>query len=476
MSSPPSPDRPAPRAPTLAEDKITFGQRFAYGFGKASFTLGNTTVKQLAFPIYNITLGLSPTLVGLVLSISRLWDAVTDPAMGSISDNARTRWGRRRPFIVAGAILSALTFPLLWLAPQGGSQLFLFGYFLVTSLLFYTSFTVFSVPYLSFGYELTPDRRERVRVYAVVAYVTMAFGLVWPWLYRFAQAEMFGGTMTGMRVQGVVLGVCFILFALPCALFCRERFKHTTAKQQKFPLKQGIREALKNRPFALIVGITTMTIAGTQMVNSLGIYVNSYYVFGGDTVKGATLGGLGAIVATVGSALSVPLAAYASNRWGKHIVLSVCLSMGVLGSASKFFLFTPTYPWLQFVSLALSAPALAAMWMVIDPMKADIADYDEYLTGMRREGLFASVCNWVEKVALTTVLLLSGVVLDVAGFDVALGGDQTESTFFTIRLLFAGIPAAAMGFGLFLLSRYPLNEKRLDEIRATLEARRGKAH
>lgn len=123
-------------------------------------------VQYMARPIYQIVLGLNPLLFGIAMTIPRVWDAFTDPIMGSISDNFRSRYGRRRPFAFAGAILTGITFASIWLVPRNWGEHAMFAYLVGTSLLYFTATTIFSVPLTSLSYEMTPGYHERTRVMA----------------------------------------------------------------------------------------------------------------------------------------------------------------------------------------------------------------------------------------------------------------------------------------------------------------------
>jgi glycoside/pentoside/hexuronide:cation symporter, GPH family len=146
---------------TKPEDKLSVARKVAYGIGMAPYALMVQGMNQLCNPIFNDCLGVDPRWISWVMGVSRLWDAFTDPVMGNISDNTRSRWGRRRPWIALGALLSALTFAIIWLFPRGMGHLFYFFWFLVSSLMFYVASTVFSVPYVALGMELSPDYHER---------------------------------------------------------------------------------------------------------------------------------------------------------------------------------------------------------------------------------------------------------------------------------------------------------------------------
>ncbi len=445
----------------------------SFALGTLPFNFGGAGITQITFPIYNLTLGMSPTLIGIVMAIVRLWDGFTDPLMGSYSDNCRHRWGRRRPFIALGAILCAITFPLIWLVPSGWGGGMAFTYFLVTMLLFYTAFTIYGVPYLTLGYEITPDPNERVRLHAVRAVVSKLTFFILPWVFAVAQWPIFESTMEGMRTLGFVIGGLFVLLAVPTVLFTRERMAKRAAVQQKIPLVQGLKLTFRNRPFLYLVGIVLGMLVGTNLVSYLGIYVNSYHVFDGDTAAGAAMHAKAQMVYAVAGMIAVPIIARLAMRFGKLTVIRWCIGCGIVASVSQFWLFSNAHPQLQYLSMLMLSPSISGFWVLIDPMKADTADYDELTSGARREGTYAAVANWMEKTILTGTMLLSGVVLDLSGFDAKLGTEQPEGAMFVVRLTFATVPAILLLVSLVLALRYPLKDDRVSGMRAELEARRG---
>ena len=143
---------------------LTFWNKIGYGAG--ALTENNVqNVVNIMLPLIMFNyMGVSPILLGYVFAIARLWDTVTDPLMGYLSDRTRSRFGKRKPYILIGAVMSAFSFWLIWMFPEGKSQMWYFWYLTATCLLFYTSTTLFCVPYISMGYELSSDYNERTRV------------------------------------------------------------------------------------------------------------------------------------------------------------------------------------------------------------------------------------------------------------------------------------------------------------------------
>lgn len=451
-------------------------EKLFYGMGAIPFVLAYSALAQLAFPIFNMTLGISATLVGAALAVGRLWDAVTDPVMGAISDNSRTRWGRRRPWVMLGSLLCAVTFPLLWFVPAEASANLQFIWITGFILLYYTATTVFSVPFLSLGYELNPDSIERTRLQVWTSYFAAAASISLPWIYRGAQSDVFPDTMAGMRWLGVVCGVVFVAFSLPIFLGCRERMDATATQGAKTPFLVGLKETCSNKPFLILVlGVVTTLLCVPVLVGSLGVYINSYYIFGGDTKTGAAYAAAFGTFYFVVKLLILPFGVRLTKRYGKVTVVRGALVVGFFGSIAQFFLYTPDAPWLQFVSALLLSPALTCFWLLVNPMKADCADYDEWKTGQRRSGTYAAVANWIEKATTTIFLLLSGVLLDLSGFDPALGGDQPGHTLITWRIAFAVVPAVGYLIALVCLHFYPLTDERMAGIREDLAKRNAAA-
>jgi len=465
-----------PPASISVASPLSNREKISYASGAIAFSLAYSALAQLAFPIFNITLGLSATLVGAALAIGRFWDALTDPIMGFLSDNARTRWGRRRPFILLGGLLCCLTFPLFWFASAEWSDGSLFAWFTFCILLYYTATTVYCVPYLSLGYELNPDPIERTKLQAWNAFFIAALSLGLPWLYRLAQSDHFADTMTGMRWLGLLCGVIFIACAVPVFLGCHERLDATALQNEKMPFWRGLRETFSNRAFLILVlGIVTTLLAVPVLVGSLGVYINSYYIFAGDTKQGAAYAAtFGTFYFLVKFAI-LPVAVKLVARHGKIRVMRWSLVLSFFGALSQFVLYSPAVPWLQFLCALLLSPALTGFWLLVNPMKADCADFDEWKTGHRRSGTYAAVANWIEKMAMSVFLLFSGLLLDWSGFDPALGAAQPEGTTLIWRIAFAGIPAIAYIIALGALHFYPLTDTRMAEIRAELAARQAGA-
>jgi len=144
-----------------AKDKVPVGQKLAYAAGGSVEMLSAASVGTMWMPVFNLGFGISPGILGMIGVIYRIWDAVTDPVIGNMSDNTRTRWGRRRPYIFVGAVLVAITTPMLWRLSPSWSEMSMLVYITVIGLLLHTSLSIWAMPYNSLMLEMTPNYDER---------------------------------------------------------------------------------------------------------------------------------------------------------------------------------------------------------------------------------------------------------------------------------------------------------------------------
>ena len=461
--------------PTAPADRVPVPKRIAYGMGNFADHIGTDTLLSNANPIFNVALHMDPRLLGLGLGICRLFDGITDPIAGALSDNTRSKWGRRRPFMLVGAIGCGLTLPLIWMVPQGVTGFGLFLWFTIFSVIFVTFQTCFTIPWTALGYELTPDYNERTRVMEWRAYLGTAVGIFAPWTYAITQLPIWGGnTLLGAQWMGAGVGVLIIIAGLIPVFFLSERFFKKAQRQEKISILKSILLTLKNRPFLMMVGITFFTVVGGRTVNFLGFYIALYYLFQGDTAKQAIFGGITGNVALVIGLASVFLLNLLSQRLGKRHTLGLCLVLLIFSSLVKWFCYIPEHPYLSMVVFLFTTPAMSGFWLLIASIKADICDEDELVTGLRREGAIGSISAWISKVSASATTVLAGFVIAATGYHAASGAAQSPETIYHMRLWYSFIPSATAIIALALLIYFPISERRARETRRLLEERRGK--
>jgi GPH family glycoside/pentoside/hexuronide:cation symporter len=474
---------------TAPADRLPVHQKVVYGLGAFVNNLLAAASGGMMI-VLNLGLGMNPALVGLLGALPRLTDAMTDPIMGYISDNTRTRWGRRRPYIFAGAILAGLTFAVLWHLPEGRSESFYFWYFLIGSIIFYLAYTVFATPWVALGYELTPDYHERTRLMGVQNFMGQLAYVVAPWFLLFMQNEkIFDDMVDGAAGLAVIVAIVVAVVGVMPALFLRERFcevaaaetrEHRLATVGSAVLRnlagffRGFGVTIRSKPFLKLCLATFLVFNGFMMVSSFQFYVIIYYVFGGDTVRGAEFAGWAGTVQSIATFGVIALVTVVGTRLGKKRTFYLAIGVSMLGYALKWFCYNPDIPWLVILPAPLLAFGLGGLFTILPSMIADVVDLDELQTHERREGMYGSIFWWVVKLGMAAALAAGGFLLNATGFDVALQGNQAPQTITLMRLFDAFLPFLASAVAIWAIATFSITEERAHEVRQQLEARRGK--
>lgn len=453
-------------------EQIPMREKLAYGAGMLNFHLTNQGVYTLIYVIYNVVLGLDVAFIGLVVSLARLWDAFTDPFMGKISDNFRSRFGRRRPFILIGGILTAIFFVLFWHAPQEASSLVLKWYLVIASIFLFTAFTIFSVPYFGLGYEITPDEKQRAKIFAWREIIGRGAMFVIPWIFRFAQSEIFDSAIEGMRTISFVIGLVIITISCVTAFNTKERYYSKVASSQKqLSFLQSMKLALTNRNFMNIIAQFLCMIVGAGLVNVMGQYIIIYHIYGGNTVKAATLMGLGGTTYALSCLFSASFLVQPLVRLGRFRSIYILYGVVMLAALSKWFTFNPAFPYLVLLTQGVMGLADVSFWVLCSTLEADIIDDDEVRNHVRREGLFGAVTSWIKKLSISTLALLTGLLIAATGFDPQLGGNQSEGTILAMRIMFTLSPILFCSVGVVLMTRYRVKDDRVKANQAELARR-----
>jgi GPH family glycoside/pentoside/hexuronide:cation symporter len=469
---------------TAPEDRITFLQKLIYGLGAFTNNLLSAAIGGMMI-VLNLGLGMNPALVGLLGGIPRLLDAFTDPLMGYISDNTKSKWGRRRPYILIGVIAAGLLYIALWQLPAGKGENFYFVYFLVFSMLFYIAFTVFATPWVALGYELTPDYHERTRLMGVQNFIGQIPYLIAPWfLWIMSYEGFFKDQVSGAGGLAILIGIVAIGIGILPAIFLKERFGGSDKEaKKKTDIKEisevilnffkGFAVTMKSGPFLKLCLATFLIFNGFMLISSFQFYVIIYYVFGGDQTLGAEYAGYAGTIQSFSTFAVIIFVTWLSTKIGKRKAFFVSTGASMIGYALKWVCYTPEIPWLVVLPSPFLAFGLGGLFVLMPSMIADVVDYDELTTNERREGMYGSIFWWMVKLGLSAALIGGGVLLDITGFDVALGGNQATSTIFALRLFDAGFPIITSAIAIWAIATFPLTEGKAHEVRLELEKRRG---
>ncbi|KAF0093198.1 MAG: major facilitator transporter [Puniceicoccaceae bacterium 5H] len=445
-------------------------EKIAFGLGMAIPIAFINSVAQLTNLIFNLGLGVSLIWLGVVQMIPRLWDAISDPLTGYLSDNTRTRWGRRRPYIIFGGIVTAFTYVLIWWAPRGWEEGPLLAYYLVVSLCFYTATTVFSVPLTALGYEMSRDYHEKTRLFAIGSFLGNTFAIVTPWMYKLANLDFFESEVEGMRWIAVIVGGVVLITALLPGIICKERRQVDVAHQAHVKFWPSMKSTLRDSVFLRVVGVVFLVTCGFNFVNNFTNYIVIFYVYGGDRAAASTMLGWNGTVWAITGLLAVLPMTWTSERLGKARTVQIFVGLMMGGSFLKILCYNPALPWLTLIPTVFISAGMLALYTMAVSMVADVSNLDELKSGFRREGSYSAVYSWWLKVAVSTGFLVSGFLLDSTGFDDQVV-EQAGSTLFWMRFWEIGLPGVLCLIAVFVLQSYPLTEARAYEIKAQLDAR-----
>lgn len=413
-------------------DRITFGQLAAYSAGGIIPVALFNIAGQLIGLMGNISLGLSAFWLGLIMIIPRLWDAFSDPIVGHLSDNTRSRMGRRRPYLLTGGIAVAVFFVVMWWIPKGevahawfpsetGFRSFQLVYILFSLLLFFTATTIFEIPHGALGMEMTTDPHERTRLFSGKSFVGNLFAMSTPWLFALANMEVFrgpgGNEADGMRYVSLMVAAILIPLSFWWTARLREPGFVRVAKQEKTHFWNDVKIVGTNKNFIYLV-MTIFTLAmGFNFVNLLGSYIPIFYVFGGDKVAGARLLGINGTIWAITGVLAVFPLNWISPKLGKRNTLIISMVLMCLAQLSKIVCYNPEHPYLVIIPTIMLSAGMLFFFTLGSSMVGDICDEDELKTGHRTEGSYYSIYWWFIKLGTAFASFVAGILITLTLFD-----------------------------------------------------------
>lgn len=446
----------------IATDRLPRRTKILYGAGDLGFALTDTVIGVLFAIFMTDVVGLRPSLAAAAVFIGRSWDYVNDPLMGYISDRTRTRWGRRRPFLLFGFVPFALAFTALWWRPPIENQVLLAGYYGLAYLLYDAAATFVYMPYYALTPELTPDYDERTTLTSW----RMAFSLLGG-LIAFTVPLAVIGTMrpeSAGRVTavGAVIGVISALPLLLTFFGTRERPEYQAPDQPA--IRDSIRAAIENRPFRFAVGIFLFTWTAVEIIQGMLLYFLKYRLeleSESDIVAGTVF---------VVALLTLPIWEWASRKWDKRI--AYVAGMVFLSAVMIALVLTgPQWPFWSVLTMAgLAGIGVAAVHVLPWAMIPDAVEWDELHTGQRHEGMFYSLVLLLRKVASSIALPLMLLALDWSGY-VSNAPQQATSAIRAIQMLTGPIPSVFLCIGIAFAIWYPLGRERHAEVRAEIARR-----
>ncbi len=469
----------------MSDAPLPFRSRFAYGIGATAESSITMAFNTFNFLYYNNVLGLSGTLCGLAVTIALVFDAISDPLVGSISDRWRSRLGRRHPFLYAAPIPMALFFFGIYSPPADMEGFPLFLWFTVFTVLLRTAQTLYQVPHLALGAEMTSGYRERS---VLMSYNTI-FGLVGTFGVSYLGWTYFGGleggthNRQGYAVMAAVIGLFSVLVVYASAFFTRDQIPKLSVPPNDLPafsfaeLGREIAQSLRNDNYrTLVLGIFFLS-ATLGLHETLGSHLMLFFwELPEEQIRYMVIGApFGLVAASV-------LTPWIHTRWSKRNALIA----GILGMSTAvgtpvilrlFGLFPENGSGLVFPILCtlkgFSYCMSAIMVISIASTLADVTDEHELLTGRRQEGVFFAARSFFGKLTTGLGHLLAGIGMDFIAFPTGARPGEIAPEIVTQFGILAGpltILPALVSIVFYL--RYKIDETRHDEIRAALDTQR----
>ncbi|PNR97906.1 MFS transporter [Petrotoga olearia] len=412
-------------------------------------------------------IGLRMQYIAPILLIGRIWDAVTDPLMGFITDNTRTRFGRRRPYLLAGTFLIFISFFILWYPASFPNQLGKFIYALMAYIAFTTVFTMVMTPYTALGAELTLDYNERTSLNSYRLAFSIGAGLVCAVLPMLI-VNAFSDIRTGYIVMAITFGLIFSIPWVGVFLFTKEREEFSKEKST-FNFFNMFFEPFKIKSFRLLIAMYLLAYLSIDVVSTIFAYYTKYYI-GNEGLLPIALGAL-----FITEIIFIPFYAFIAKKTSKNI--SYILG-ALVWCVAGFILFTlpPDVTMFHIILMAaIIGAGVSAVAVMPHTIFGDVTDVAELKFGKREEGTLSGLMTFVRKVA--SGLAVAGVTfsLGLAGFINPIDGveqPQPESFLFALRFIISFVPIILLILGIIAAVRYPLNSKRHEKLREYLEAKR----
>ncbi len=443
--------------------RLTRREKWTYGSGDFGFSLTSTLIGAY-FAIYlTDVVGVSPATAALAIFIGGTWDYVNDPLVGYLSDRTRSRWGRRRPYLLFSALPLMLAFALMWWRPPISSQIALGMYYAVIYALYDTVATFAYMPYFALTPELTSDYDERTELTTARVFFSILASLVAFTLPLLIVGGFDPAHAGRVLLMGVVFGFASAVPLLLVFLGTRERaeFMH----REPTGMRGAVRAARKNPPFIFGMGIYLFTWVTVCLIQLILLYYIKY------VVQRESQSDLIMATIFVVALAALPFWQWLSRRWNKRLayiagiafLIAVLLSLSALGPSTGLGLIMTL--------CVLAGIGVAAAHILPWSMLPDAIEYGEWQTGERHEGMFYSLITLAQKIATSVALPLALLVLDRTGY-LANSSVQPASAVTGIRIVAGPIPAVLLGLGILFAALYPLGRENYSEIARTLEARR----
>ena len=466
----------------VQHNKVPMGQKIAFGFGMLANQMF-PAILGIFMVVLVQDLGFTGRMWSLIYFFPRIFDSITDPIMGFISDNTKSKWGRRRQYVLLGAIVMGVAYIFMWQLFKENTLEYNFWYFILWSVLFYLGLTLFSVPYVAMGYEMSDDFHERTSIMAIAQWIGQWAWVIAPWFWVIMyDPEWFSSADVAVRELAIWVAVPCTICAMIPAFFIKSK---STLNEDYEPLNSAnignsllkiyhsFIEAFKIKEFRKLCGATFLIFNAFNTVAALTFFVIVYKLFNGDAgasgIWVSLFGCLGALGTTF---IVIPIITWVSKKLGKKRAFILAQAISVIGYAMLWFLFIPGKPWMYIIALPFFSFGIGSLFTIMMSMTADVIDLDELNTGLRREGIFGAIYWWMVKVGFAIAGALSGFIIAFVGFNPDLATTDQESAVNGLHAFFCFFPLVGTLIAMYIMRDYSIDETRANEIRQQLKGRK----
>ncbi|MBM3172618.1 MAG: MFS transporter [Chloroflexi bacterium] len=438
--------------------KLPFGIKLSYGIGDiANNFFIVATGMYLLFFMTNV-LGINPALAGTMLLWPKLWDVISDPMMGAISDATRSRFGRRRVYLLYGSIPFGIAFLLIFVAPGYATE---FARALQVSLLYAlgcTAFTVVNVPYASMVPEMSDDYNERMSITSFRMFFA-SVGALLAGALAMPIVKAGGGGAAGFQLMGLIFGVGIVIFCLIC-FFGTRKAPSLPPKKEMPPIKQQIAIAAKNYPFVMLMTSYFLQALAIGVMMAGFVYYVKYAMALPETAMNTAFP-----IFLVTGIIFIPIWLQVGKRLGK--IKSYYLGLAIFAVfMASLFLTSPSLLWLFYVQVFLAGIGFSSFQLFPFSMLPDTIEYDQMQSGLRREGVFSGMWSAGQKIAYAMSPAIVGYALALSGF--VKEGVQPDSLNIGVRAVFCLFPAAMILLSFLPFSKYTLTEEEFEKVKAKI--------
>lgn len=444
-------------------DRLSRRTKLLYGAGDTGFSLTGTILGAYFLIFLTDVVGIPPGIAATAIFIGRNWDYINDPLFGHLSDRTRTRWGRRRPFLLFGGLPYAAAFAMLWWRPPWEGSTALAVYYAVAYVVYDAAATLIYMPYFALTPELTSDYDERTSLTTYRMFFSILGSLL-----AFTIPLLIIGTFNPENAPRVLtMGVIFgFTAALPLFLvFFGTRERQEYMQQERPNLLKSLRAALKNRPFVFALVIFMLTWVAVEILQATLLFFIKY------VVQRESQNDLIMATIFVTAIFALPIWDRVARRWSKRWAYVTGIAFWAVVQIAMITLNTSTGLPLIIFMCVLAGIGVAAAHVLPWAIIPDAIEWGELQTGERHEGMFYSLVTLMHKVVTSLAILAVGLVLEFTGY-APNAAQQSPSALLGIRVVIGPIPAALLCFGILFAILYPLGRKRYAQVVQELEARR----